>query len=527
MPGPTLPSSENNFVPLALTAFVMYGSLALSLMAALLMMMEKQWLNWYLLPAGGSTVERCRNRQRKLDRLQAFQVLPATDPRGMIQLSLFLVAFGLCARTMCTNIAVGASLIVYPLLALFFYTRGLAGMYLSEPLSRAAALAVLRGLRLGKETLHRVWDFMLCQVYHVFLWLPSVKMGHRSHHPSLPTVQPAPQNPTPQSAPSRGRPPHDPPPQTVHPTPHAIPLPTTWGISPNFTGAPVPLDQTSNSAIGSPVTAPPWLTPTALATLQEANADDAKCVSWVLQYITDPEALDAAIRFAAVIRWHEEGLDMEEPYKLIVSTLEECFSFTGTTPPGLRDRAYYSVQAVLWIRICRRCVPGSPRRPILPVIPRNTTYLDRDLRHLLGVCSTRDIHKILTQMYFIGPEFALSTLQWASNAILHLSWTRRGFPETFDSITKQHTWGDWSTIPLNAVLNRLLVWCTFLGWRVDMDALRVQDKSCVISYFRPASFSRCRCQSPHRTDRFSIVPSNRFSNPHLSSSTRSPLAHAG
>jgi hypothetical protein len=47
-----------------------------------------------------------------------------------------------------------------------------------------------------------------------------------------------------------------------------------------------------------------------------------------------------------------------------------------------------------------------------------------------------------------------------------------------------------TTIPLNATLNRLLVWCTFLGSPVEEEALKVQDKSYDISCFCSSSCSQ-------------------------------------
>ena len=55
----------------------------------------------------------------------------------------------------------------------------------------------------------------------------------------------------------------------------------------------------------------PWLTPKDLATICRTNANDARCMSWILRNITDPEALDAAIRLAGTIRWFEDGTKQE------------------------------------------------------------------------------------------------------------------------------------------------------------------------------------------------------------------------
>jgi hypothetical protein len=50
----------------------------------------------------------------------------------------------------------------------------------------------------------------------------------------------------------------------------------------------------------------PWLKPKDFATIRSTNANDVRCVSWILRNITDPEALDATIRFTGTIRWFED-----------------------------------------------------------------------------------------------------------------------------------------------------------------------------------------------------------------------------
>ena len=53
--------------------------------------------------------------------------------------------------------------------------------------------------------------------------------------------------------------------------------------------------------------------PKDLAIIYRTNADDVRCVSWVLRNITDPEALDAAIRLAGTIRWFYGGINVDPP----------------------------------------------------------------------------------------------------------------------------------------------------------------------------------------------------------------------
>ena len=63
----------------------------------------------------------------------------------------------------------------------------------------------------------------------------------------------------------------------------------------------------------------PWLKPKDFAIIHRTNAHDVGCVSWILRDITDPEALDAAIRLAGTIRWFEDGVDVDFSYDWVVS----------------------------------------------------------------------------------------------------------------------------------------------------------------------------------------------------------------
>ena len=99
----------------------------------------------------------------------------------------------------------------------------------------------------------------------------------------------------------------------------------------------------------------PWFAQGELAKIRANNISDARCVSWVIRNITDPEALDAAIRRAGTVRWFDDGIDVEPVYDLIVSTFHACFGSDGEVYFGSRDRAYYSGQAILWIHTLAMC----------------------------------------------------------------------------------------------------------------------------------------------------------------------------
>ena len=94
-----------------------------------------------------------------------------------------------------------------------------------------------------------------------------------------------------------------------------------------------------------------------LEAIRRQNMDDAGCVCWVLRNITDPEALDAAIRLAGTIRWFDGDSDHYPQFDVIVSAFEACFDSTQQLYPGMRDRAYFSARAILQIYVRARTRP--------------------------------------------------------------------------------------------------------------------------------------------------------------------------
>jgi len=311
--------------------------------------------------------------------------------------------------------------------------------------------------------LHHLWEAIQCQILYGLLWLPSITQWLHSHDISLPVTQPTPQQPV----------------QWV------TSLHSLWeNVQCRILCAVLHLPQIQplSTLITTPAATSPWLTPTTLTTLRSINAGDVRCVSWILWNITDPEALDAAIRLAGTVWWFENGLDVEPPYDQIVSTLKGCFDSNGRIYPGSRDRAYHSAQAILWIHICAMCVSRELTIYPLPIITHDTTSLDPDLNSLLNICASQDTPDMFYQMYTIDLETTPAYSQWISNALLHLSWAKQNVPDTFQRLS-QGSWGpSQGIISLNEMLNHILTSCIFLGWPIEEELLRIQDKRYDISF---------------------------------------------
>ena len=221
--------------------------------------------------------------------------------------------------------------------------------------------------------------------------------------------------------------------------------------------------------------------------IQKTNAKDVRCVSWILRNITDPEALDAAIRFAGTIRWFEDGIDAEAPYHAIVSTFHSCLDSTGIVYPGSRDRAYFSAQAILWIHIRAMCVSEEFAGRLPLPSTRNHISYDLDLNMLLRMYEVVGSPVLFAYRGVFMELNSPAYMRWASNAFLHFCWTKQGNPDALGPAFPYYNVEEipWDTIPLDATLNLFLVWSIYLGHSVEEGMLRIQDKAYDISRSLP------------------------------------------
>ena len=115
--------------------------------------------------------------------------------------------------------------------------------------------------------------------------------------------------------------------------------------------------------------------------------------------------------------------------------------------------------------------------------------LDPDLEHLLQTNSASLSPDFCTILLLrIDPGHTPPHSQWISNLLLHHSWanwTELDYERILRSVSRRGETK--TTIPLIVGLNRLLVWCIFLGSPVEEEALKVQDKSYDISCFCSSS----------------------------------------
>ena len=454
---------------------LMYASLLISLLAAFVAMLGKQWLNRYLRNAGGSMIERCGDRQRKCDGLNKwpFRFIMESLPVAL-QIALLLLMSGLCRYMAPINTPVAVVLITLTVLGVLFYlVIIIAGASSYECPFQTPASATLRdwwkkiGPRITTTLLPilttaaslykssaqllvstvLLWGdvLFLCKMtLYVSFWLPLTE-----RHLRLPIVQRVSREPTSRFAPLRN----------------------LWKNV-----------RSRILRMRLPQALPPQAIPdpdTALAKLRKMNANDVRCISWILWNITDPEALDAAVRLAGTVRWFDDGPDAKPPYDLIVTTFHGCFDSSGTLYPGFKDRAYHSAQAILWMHICAMCVSEEFARTFpLPTIDDYKSS-DPNLNELLELYHHLDDPYVFWA-HVRDSQVTSMHLQWISVALLHLYRAKQSttIPKAIhpdpDPLERSI---EGKNIPLNARLNRLLASCIFLGWPIVEELLIIQDKS--------------------------------------------------
>ena len=471
---------------------LLYASLLVSLFAAFVAMLGKQWLNRYLRHSGGSITERCGDRQRKFDGLEKwhFRFFIESLP-VMLQISLFLLTCGLSQYMWPANKSAARVVMFFIVFCFLFYVGiVIAGASSYEcPFQTPASIALRhlidnwpsldevisltsatqRSVRelLAKSGLPNVTSLMYAT------WMDA-RLGFISISHSVYNIARRPSSwkiPTSRIVASIGR--------MARGGGHKV-CQALWSAAQKLTRR----IRSFGREMILPITRGPDHTQKSVGLLvpvrdldahRKQNTDNARCVCWILQKITDPEAIDSAICLAGVIRWFDGGSAHDPPYDLIISIFEACFDSAHQLYPGMRDRAYFSARAILNISIGAR-VQSHERASAYPIpVPRPSTsyYLDPDFRHILEVLkhNSHD-HQPTINFPIVGGNAYTHSL-WISNFFVEL--TRPGPNPTLRSYGCYLTAA--TTSHRATIANVLLVWYMLLGGQVEEETFWVVDKS--------------------------------------------------
>jgi hypothetical protein len=506
------------------TSNLLYASLLMSLLAAFVAMLGKQWLNRYLRHTGGSMIERCGDRQRKFDGLEKwpFRLCMESLPI-MLQVALLLLACGLSRYIWSVNTSVGRVVVSFTIIGVLFYlVIVIAGTLSHECPFQTPASMGLRGLKNSETTQKMLASLFLRKVlsFTRIIWkaLVSVirstaaRIGHQAiiillqidqgvgnaKQRLVQGIQRFRRAGLPQTA-ARDAP-HPPPPitsgirTTATKVGHQIII-LLLRIDRVVGNVKQRLLQGSGRTQLLPTTIEdahhqPHIPRHGsgllvhvrnLDALRNQNEDNARCVCWVSRNITDPEAIDFDIRLAGIIRWFDGHSDHDPPFDLIVSAFEECFDAAKQLYPAMRDRAYFSARAILQINVRARVRSSklASKYHIPAVSSSSVQPADTDLHHILRMLERNSGSSNSTLDFPNGTNTRAHSL-WVSNLFVDL--TRVGSNPILKS------YGSYLSVAAAdhqaTIANVLLIWYMFLGGNVEEETFWAVDKSyAVVSLF--------------------------------------------
>ena len=429
-------------------------------------MLGKQWCNRYLRHTGGSVIERCRDRQRKFDGLQKWPFRPFIESLPiMLQVALFLLTCGLSRYMWSVNASVACVVISFTVLCFVFYIGVVfAGTRSYEcPFQTPASVALRRPEESGAgNARHRT----VTPCYKRFgNAIQTMDQGLRRF-----TRWVAPSTSTEGGDHELGVlhggqglqvPEQDPPAPTAGVDHEPVALPNGQGLL-------VPAGNTK--------------------AIRRRNMDNAGCICWILRNLTDPEALDAAIRLAGTIRWFDGDSDHYPQFDVIVSAFETCFDSAGQLYPGMIDRAYFSARAIVqinsWAGI--RLPEHASKYPIPVSIFSSTpfSFTDLDLDDVVAVLRDECPTPALLSL-FPDDRATLAHSLWVSN--LHVDLACAGWNQILSEFWRY--FGVATTNHRPMISNILVMWNLRLGGDVEEDTLWAVDKSyAAVSLYLPPEY---------------------------------------
>jgi len=275
---------------------LLYASLATSLFAAFLAMLGKQWVNRYLRNHGGSAADKSRDRQRKLDGFEKWHFyLVIESLPAMLQLALLLLGCALSRYLRVTSRTVAGVIMAFAVSGVtcyVFFTLA-ATLYYNCPYQTppsVLAQATLRYLTRSDAAFAR-------SLRSVITSLPSTRNLGRSLKRLLSGVRSA---------------------------------------SEGFRCVPAIVQEAGHIPIAA-VVVPPTRIFKDISIDWEVCEADARCISWVLHSITDPDVIFSTVRFVGDTIWYPEIAGALSPH-ILVDLFFDCL-LDGRLIPSKEEHA--------------------------------------------------------------------------------------------------------------------------------------------------------------------------------------------
>jgi len=532
--------SDNSYVGVQCT---MYASLAVSVLAACLAMLGKQWLNRYdQIEMRGTLIQRSRHRHRKMTGMAAwhFDITMEALP-VMLQIALLLFCYGLSRYLWNVNQAVAAVIIATSSLGFVFYVCIVSAATASYECPYQTPVSLLLRLLIYYDIRKNGWYQRCARTFESFRsWVWDRFAGPKGG-PAGPTRRPG----SPRISShissmktwfiSDRRKPKDPEASTA-----TVPTNNTSGLARKATSVssfhsalsewdvrPGPSGVTENMALpeinqvtavkpvsipASPTNVVPNRTiirtaladpaPPPLFTKGDLDWEgfilDSRLLDWMSNISTDTEIVIAVLRFIPEIIWHggvEKLPSINELYESILS------SFDFTKKPraliqSFKDRALAATRALVHLKIQRKCLTGEdvPREkdnknsdpgPRLASLATVIPAEEGDLESVLGVLDY--IEGRADSVRWESYKLSSAHHQWLAHILLYRCWDEIGNGLGIDGVLSSFI--KYSFDPERDPSWSVITDCLFmvylqLGLPMHQDDLYILDKRC--GHFTPS-----------------------------------------
>jgi hypothetical protein len=426
---------------------LLYASLATSLFAAFLAMVGKQWVNRYFRNHGGSAAEKSRARQHKLDGVERWYFCLVIESLPMmLQLALLLLGCALSLYLRNISHTVAGVILAFTLLGVtsYIFLTLAATLYAHCPYQTPPSIvarAVIGYLTHNDTTLAR-------SLRSLIAFFPSIRdlgqilTGLRSG---------------------------------------------ICNVLKSLSCVPTITEDTEHMPLAVIVASPTRIFGDIFIDWEVCNAE-ARCISWVLDSITDADVTSSTALFAMDTIWYPEIAGAVSPH-ILANLFFDCLS-DGRVIPSKLDHATSIGMALASVLSVRLSVEPEGngldglREQILSYVHSDSTPQSM---FPLVVAALRLVASGFTEAEAFAVSKCYKTVQnrssttcipWLSRVILHVIWRWRcvqgptGVPRPFamEMICRAFTTGNDLT-PVILKTNRFLVMAISLGLQIDIHDL--------------------------------------------------------
>ena len=409
---------------------ILYSSLSATLLAALIAILGKQWLNRYVSAEHGSVVDRGRHRRRKMDGMVAWRFGLVMDCLPLtLQAALLLFGYALSNYLFFINKVIASVIIGFTSLGVLFYLLIISAATFSYNCPFQTPISLI--LR-----------FLIHFEYKKYLRQSREFFGN-----VLFPKRPVPGDP---NGNNTGN--------------HAVVL-----------------------MAGPPLQPPP-------PQKREADLDgyvlDSNCIARMFEMSVEVDATMAIAKYIPEIVWHPRIRDI--PLGNLYDTVFECFDRSSgylILKPAFRDKAYLSARALLHVGIQRKCFRDivSDHAMFESILARHETMgserygEDPDLGSTLNIIDyvfSNPVSDNLEPTRWEVFSFTIAHRTWMAHILLHYTWDvlkRERLPKYIKEFVL-HSFRLEPIPPAQIVADCLFIIGLILGIRFEVDSLSVTDK---------------------------------------------------